>query len=243
MPSSAIENGLTAQLTNSVTPMPRAVGGDLVQRAEVDAHQHRDDHQPDQDADRHVDARDLRARASARNGAGANCRARCRRRCTARPTRQPALEDAEARAVAAQRLPSDLRRARSRAVVPMSSHLAPAATGGRAWPAAGSTKMRMRFEQELRASENALRFRFVGSRRPRRIRHAPMRGHRLPGPDRADFAGGVVAHGDHEIESRARRPAKLFPGLAAQALGRACGSRAATRARADSPCRSDGCPR
>ena len=33
-----------------------------------------------------------------------------------------------------------------------------------------------------------------------RIRHAPMRGHRLAGPNRAGFVGGVVADREYEIE-------------------------------------------
>ena len=61
-PSSAIENGLTAQLMNSVTPMPRQCLRHFVQSAEVDAQQHRNDHHPDQQSDRQVDLGDLHAR-------------------------------------------------------------------------------------------------------------------------------------------------------------------------------------
>jgi hypothetical protein len=67
--SSAIENGLTAQLMKSVTPMPRqccAPG----QRGEVDLQQHRDDHQPDQQGDRQVDLGDFHAAPMAWNRAG-----------------------------------------------------------------------------------------------------------------------------------------------------------------------------
>ena len=60
-PSSAIENGLTAQLTNRVTPMPRQCRPTSPQRGEVDLEQHRHDHQPDQGRHRQVDLRDLGA--------------------------------------------------------------------------------------------------------------------------------------------------------------------------------------
>ena len=53
--SSAMENGLTAQLMNSVTPMPRQCFLHLIQRREIDLHQHGDDHQPDQQAHRQID--------------------------------------------------------------------------------------------------------------------------------------------------------------------------------------------
>jgi hypothetical protein len=69
-PSSAIENGLTAQFTKRVTPIPAPVPTDLLQRAEVDLQQHRDDHHPDQQADGKIDLRDLEPARSAWNGAG-----------------------------------------------------------------------------------------------------------------------------------------------------------------------------
>ena len=55
----AIEKGFTSQFTNERDADPSPVLADLVQRAEVDLHQHRDDHHPDQQADRQVDLRDL----------------------------------------------------------------------------------------------------------------------------------------------------------------------------------------
>ena len=64
-----MENGLTAQLMNSVTPMPRQCSRTCAERGEIDLQQHRDDHQPDQHRDRHVDLGDL-GRAEAWNSAG-----------------------------------------------------------------------------------------------------------------------------------------------------------------------------
>ena len=58
-PSSAIENGFTAQLTNSVTPIPRQCSVTCDERGEVDLDQHRNDHQPDQHRDRQIDLGDL----------------------------------------------------------------------------------------------------------------------------------------------------------------------------------------
>ena len=58
-PSSAIENGFTAQLMNSVTPMPRQCCLTCAQRREVDLQQHGNDHQPDQHGHRQVDLGDL----------------------------------------------------------------------------------------------------------------------------------------------------------------------------------------
>ena len=48
-----------------------------------------------------------------------------------------------------------------------------------------------------------------------RIGHAPMRGHRLARPDRAGFAGGVVADGEDEIHLRRAGRGELVPGLRA----------------------------
>ena len=47
--------------------------------------------------------------------------------------------------------------------------------------------------------------------RGRRIRHAPMRRHRLAGPDRADLRRRVVTDGEHEVELRRVRPLELVP--------------------------------
>src|SRR5512143_38425 len=54
----------------------------------------------------------------------------------------------------------------------------------------------------------------VAARGRRRIGDAPMRGHGLPRPHGADFAGCVVAHGEHEVESRRIGGRKLIPILA-----------------------------
>ena len=61
-PRAAIENGLTAQLMKSVTPMPRQYALTPDKRAGIDLDQHRDDHQPDQESDRKIDLRHLRCR-------------------------------------------------------------------------------------------------------------------------------------------------------------------------------------
>ena len=59
-PSSAIENGLTSQLTPTVAAMPRQWLLHLPERGEVDLQQHRHDHQPDQHRDRQIDLRHRR---------------------------------------------------------------------------------------------------------------------------------------------------------------------------------------
>jgi len=56
-----MENGLTNQLTNSVTPMPRHWLFTLGQGREVDLHEHGDDHDPDQHRHRQVDMGNLHA--------------------------------------------------------------------------------------------------------------------------------------------------------------------------------------
>jgi len=56
-PSSAIENGLTSQLTPTVATIPRQC---LSERGKVDLQQHRHDHQPDQHGNRQIDFRDCR---------------------------------------------------------------------------------------------------------------------------------------------------------------------------------------
>jgi hypothetical protein len=61
-PSSAIENGLTAQLMKSVTPNAARMRPDPAERGEVDLQQHRNDHHPDEDADRDVDLGDFERR-------------------------------------------------------------------------------------------------------------------------------------------------------------------------------------
>ena len=51
-PRSAIENGFTAQLTKSVTPIPRQCCRTWPIAREVDPQQHRNDHDPDEETDR-----------------------------------------------------------------------------------------------------------------------------------------------------------------------------------------------
>src|SRR6478672_3156881 len=48
------------------------------------------------------------------------------------------------------------------------------------------------------------------------IRNAPMCGHRLTRPYRADFTRGVIANREHEIERRRARPGKLRPRFGAK---------------------------
>src|SRR5438067_1685038 len=48
------------------------------------------------------------------------------------------------------------------------------------------------------------------------IRHAPMSGHRGAGPDRADFAGGLVANRKDEIHHRHARARAFIPAFAAK---------------------------
>src|SRR5579864_2398988 len=52
-----------------------------------------------------------------------------------------------------------------------------------------------------------------------RIGHAPMRGHRLIGPYRADLFGGVVTDGQDEVESGGSGPGEFIPGFAAESSG------------------------
>jgi hypothetical protein len=42
-----------------------------------------------------------------------------------------------------------------------------------------------------------------------------MRRHRMTGPDRADFTGGVIANGDDEIHHRRIGRCELVPAFAA----------------------------
>ena len=95
--SSAIENGFTTQLTNSVTPMPRQCCRTSPQRAEVHLQQHRDDHQPDQQPDRQVDLA-TSMRPIAWNSPGKTARRDADHDAGEDPDRQVALEDAHRRA-------------------------------------------------------------------------------------------------------------------------------------------------
>src|SRR4029079_5390812 len=45
------------------------------------------------------------------------------------------------------------------------------------------------------------------------IRNAPVRGHRLPRPDRTGFAGCVVTNGEDEIQGRRAGPGEFGPRL------------------------------
>ena len=60
----------------------------------------------------------------------------------------------------------------------------------------------------------------IGSFDSGRVFDAPMRGHRLPRPDRTGFARRVVADREHEIHFRRAGRCKFFPSFRAQALGR-----------------------
>ena len=84
-PSSAIEKGLTSQLTPTVAAMPRQCASHLSERSQVDLQQHGNDHQPDQHRDRQVDLRDGRRAERMEHARHRRARARCRRRCRARP--------------------------------------------------------------------------------------------------------------------------------------------------------------
>ena len=80
-------------------------------------------------------------------------------------------------------------------------------------------KFLMRFSRALNVCESRplLQFRsFHGGR----VRHTPMCRHRLPRPVRADFARGVVANGEHEIERDRAWNGEFIPALAAQTLVR-----------------------
>src|SRR2546429_132785 len=52
-----------------------------------------------------------------------------------------------------------------------------------------------------------------------RVLDAPMRGHRVAGPDRAGFAGRVVANGEDEIHLGRTGFAEYVPRLRAEAVG------------------------
>src|SRR3546814_6397081 len=49
------------------------------------------------------------------------------------------------------------------------------------------------------------------------VRHAPVRRHRLPRPDRAHLVRRIVADGKDEIEHRRIRPGELLPAFGAKA--------------------------
>jgi glyceraldehyde 3-phosphate dehydrogenase len=65
----------------------------LMQRGEVDLHQHRDDHHPDQQPDREVDLRDLQAADGLRQFGSGDANDRSGNDAQEHPKRQPALEE------------------------------------------------------------------------------------------------------------------------------------------------------
>ena len=60
----------------------------------------------------------------------------------------------------------------------------------------------------------------IGAINGRRIRHSPMRGDRLPRPDRADLARRLIADGKNEIHHGRVGFGEFVPALAAQSFGR-----------------------
>src|ERR1039458_2755507 len=52
-----------------------------------------------------------------------------------------------------------------------------------------------------------------------RVRYTPVRGHRLPRPDRADFFGSVVTDGKHEVQVRGVGLREFVPILATCVTG------------------------
>src|SRR6516165_9122213 len=69
------------------------------------------------------------------------------------------------------------------------------------------------FERLIRNTKGAV---LLGLRAldSRRIRHAPMGGHRIAGPDRADLTGGLVANGEDEIHLGRARLGEFVPTFA-----------------------------
>jgi hypothetical protein len=60
----------------------------------------------------------------------------------------------------------------------------------------------------------------VGRRDRRRVRDAPMRGHRLARPKGTRLSRGLVTYGEDEMQWRRIRFSKLVPALASQPFGR-----------------------
>jgi hypothetical protein len=60
----------------------------------------------------------------------------------------------------------------------------------------------------------------VGASYRCRIRHAPVRGHRLPRPERTRLGGGLIVDRNHKVELRRVRSGEFFPALASQAVDR-----------------------
>src|SRR6185437_11711711 len=58
------------------------------------------------------------------------------------------------------------------------------------------------------------------TRDPGRVLDAPVGGHRMTGPDRAGFAGGVVANCEYEVNFGGARLGELVPGLRPETFGR-----------------------
>ena len=82
------------------------------------------------------------------------------------------------------------------------------------------TKSLMRFSRRRRRRRKAARSRLACPSTAAGSGNAPMRRHRLARPDRTDFAGGVVADGEDEIQRRRAGCGELVPALGAQPLGR-----------------------
>src|SRR6516162_323439 len=81
-------------------------------------------------------------------------------------------------------------------------------------PQAGK-QLDARFERLIGIAEGAdfLRFRPLHCSR---VRHAPMGGHRVPRPHRADLTGGLVADSEHEIHHRRAGFGEFVPAFTAQ---------------------------
>lgn len=79
-------------------------------------------------------------------------------------------------------------------------------------------------QQKVEGRGKCLSFLFIRAFNQRRIRQPPMRRHRLAGPYRADFVGGVVADSKYKIQPGRAGRRKLIPALAAQPIDRQAGA-------------------
>ena len=64
--------------------------------------------------------------------------------------------------------------------------------------------------------EKSLPLVFIAALNRRRVMNAPMRRHRLAGPDRTRFGGGLITHREHEMHEGRVRSGELAPVLAVQ---------------------------
>lgn len=78
----------------------------------------------------------------------------------------------------------------------------------------------MRAFERHRSGHEDTRLVLVAAFERRRVRHTPVRGHRLARPHRAHLAGSVVADGEHEVERGCAGLCELTPAFAAKAIGR-----------------------